>query len=569
MLRIPLLIVLTLITSPVRILVTCLRWLQRRKRAVVKWTVGGERRPMDPAAYERMLGTLAAIAADSKVMGVQVEVRSLRFGWSQLYEIHAAIQRVAASGTRVEAYLTSAGDRELLLASAADHIAMPPPAELYLTGIASSVRFYGSALHQIGVEADLESAGAYKSFGESYTRSAPTPENREAMDYLLDELHENWLSTLAHHRSITKPVLNEALRAAPLSAEDAVERGLIDAARYPDEEWVSWEERLGGEARQVSFGSYGRLHRLLGKRPWVRKRKALVAVVHLDGPVVERREQMPRSGRVIASDDVVPVLEELTENEQIKAVVLAVNSPGGSALASDLIARTVVALKQKKPVLASMGNVAASGGYYISAQADEIWAHKATITGSIGVVGGKVVFGRALGKVGIHSSWMGPAPDPGLLAPNARFDPEQRRRFRASLRRVYDRFIAIVAQGRGKTPEEVEPVAQGRVWTGTQATEHGLVDNLGTLDDALRAAAIRAELDPDRIKRIPLRFEPPKFGALSQFMRAGTQNPIDMLVGLSGADGVHLQLIHSCPGEALALEPTVLDSEVWAGWLSP
>ena len=569
MVRIPLLMLLTLLASPVRILVTGLIWLQRRKHAVVTWTIGGERRSVDPAAFEKTLDTLRFISEDPKIAGLHIEIRALRLGWSQLYEVHAAILSVAQSGKRVTAYLTSGSDREILLASAADHITMPPPAEIYLTGVASSVRFYGSALKRLGVEADLESAGAYKSFGEAYTRSAPTSENREAMDHLLGDLHMNWLDTLSQGRSIERAQIDDALRSAPLSSEDAVQRGLIDFARYPDQDWEDWEAHLGGEPRKISFGAFGRLRRWLVKLPMVRKKKSIVAVVHLDGPVVERREQMPRSGRVIASDDVVPVLEELTDNEYIKAVVLAVNSPGGSALASDLIARSVVALREKKPVLASMGNVAASGGYYISAEAHEIWAHKATITGSIGVVGGKVVTGAALGKLGIHSSWMGPAPDPGLLASDTRFGPEQRRRFRASLRRVYDRFIAIVASGRGKSIDEIEPVAQGRVWTGSQAIHNGLVDSLGTQKDAVRAAAIRAALDPERIKTVAVRFDPPKFGALSQFMRAEVPTPIDMAIGFAGPDALSLQLIHGCTGDALALEPSVLDSEVWTGWLSP
>jgi len=524
---------------------------------------------MEPAAFEKTLDTLDAIAKDPKIQGLRIEVRSLRLGWSQLYLLHAALRSVAESGTRVEAYLTSGGDRELLLASATHHISMPPPAELYMTGVASSVRFYGDALDRLGVQADLESAGAYKSFGESYTRSSPTPENREAMDHLLEDLHSNWLQTLSNGRGRTVEEVASALNASPISADDAVNRGLIDVARYPDEDWAAWETQLDGEPRRVSFQSFGRLRRILNKLPRLSRRKKLVAVVHLDGPVVERREQMPRSGRVIASDDVVPVLEELTDNDQVKAVVLAVNSPGGSALASDLIARTVIALKEKKPVIAAMGNVAASGGYYISAPAHEIWAHKATITGSIGVVGGKVVLGAALAKLGVHNSWMGPAPDPGLLTPHAKFDSDQRRRFRTSLRRVYDRFIDIVATGREKSVEDIEPVAQGRVWTGTQALENGLVDALGGLQDAVSAAAVRAELDPERIKTIPVRFDPPKFGAVSQLMRTSLIDPQELLMHVSGVDGLPIQMLQSCPGEALALEPSVLDSDTWSGWLSP
>jgi len=563
------LLFLALLTSPLRILVTCLFWLKRRGRSVVTWTVGGERRPMEPQVFEKTIDTLQSIAEDPRIAGLRFEIRPLRLGWSQLYRLKTALDGVAQSGTRVEAVLTHGGGRELLLASAAHRISMPPPGELYLTGVATSVRFFGDGLAKLGVEADLESAGAYKSFGEAYTRSHPTPENREAMEHLLGGLHEHWMDVLCAGRKLERAALDAALRASPISASDAVERGLIDAAAYADEDWDALEEALGGSPREVTLKSYGRLARVLKKMPRLSRKKKLIAVIHLDGPVVERREQMARSGRVIASDDVVPILEEMAENDRIQAVVMAVNSPGGSALASDLIARSVAALADKKPVVASMGNVAASGGYYISAKAHEIWAHRATITGSIGVVGGKVVVGGALAKVGVHSTWMGPAPDPGLLTPHARFDPEQRRRFRASLRRVYDRFIGIVAAGRDKTSEEVEAVAQGRVWTGVQAVENGLVDQLGTTDDAVKSAAARAEIAPDRFKIVPIRFEPPKFAAVSQLVGSRVMTPDRMASQLIGLDSLALQMVYSSPVEPLALESWVLDEGAWAGWGSP
>ena len=570
MLRIPVLLFLTLLTSPVRILVTCLFWLKRRKRSVVTWTVGGGRRPMEPKVFDNTLDTLDCVAQDPRIAGLRIEIRSLRLGWSQLYRLQAAIAGVAQSGTRVEAVLSSGGGRELLLASAAHRISMPPPGELYLAGVATPVRFYGDALASIGVEADLESAGAYKSFGEAYTRSHPTPENREAMEHLLEGLHGYWKDVLCEGRGLGEAEFEKALVASPISAADAVERGLIDAASYPDEDQDGWEELLGGPPREVPLASYGRLSRILRKLPKLARRRTQVAVVHLDGPVVERREQMPRSGRVIASDDVVPVLDDLAENERIEAVVMAVNSPGGSALASDLIARSVSALAEKKPVVAAMGNVAASGGYYISAKAHEIWAHRATITGSIGVVGGKIVLGGALARVGVHNTWMGPAPDPGLLTPHARFSVDQRRRFRASLKRVYERFCGIVAEGRGKSPEEVEAVAQGRVWTGTQAVENGLVDQLGSVEDALRSAAARAEIDPERIKSVPIRFEPPKFGAVSQLVGSQIGLGFDSgMVRQLGGDSLALQMIYSAPAEPLALESWVLDEGAWSGWGSP
>ena len=287
----------------------------------------------------------------------------------------------------------------------------------------------------------------------------------------------------------------------------------------------------------------------------------------MEGPVVERRAQMRRSGRLIASDDVIPVLEELADNDSIKAVVLTVNSPGGSALASDLIARSVAFLGERKPVIASMGNVAASGGYYISAKAKEIFAHPATITGSIGVVGGKVVIGPALAKLGVHHSWLGPAPDPGMMSGAAPFDSGQRARFRASLRRVYDRFLQVVATGRGREVEDIEPFAQGRVWTGTQALDNGLVDTLGNEAAAIKRAAELADAQEQRVKLLPIRFDPPKFGMVSSMLQSQSVSASDLIVNSAGVHGLMLQILQGSAGVPLAFVPSVLDDCSWESWL--
>ena len=262
----------------------------------------------------------------------------------------------------------------------------------------------------------------------------------------------------------------------------------------------------------------------------------------------------------------VPVLDELAEQDQFDAVVISVNSPGGSALASDLIARSVAALAARKPVVAVMGNVAASGGYYISAKAHEIFAHPATITGSIGVVGGKVVLGRALARLGVHTTWMGPAPDPGMMTPEAPFHDDQRRRFRLSLKRVYDRFIQVVATGRGVEPEDIEPVAQGRVWTGSQAVDNGLVDTLGVISDAVQRAAELAEISSGRVKPVPFRFEPPKFAMFSQMVGARGVSLADVAGLAVGGDAVLLQALHASPSMPLAIVPVVADQGAWAAW---
>ncbi|MEC8194515.1 MAG: signal peptide peptidase SppA, partial [Myxococcota bacterium] len=264
--------------------------------------------------------------------------------------------------------------------------------------------------------------------------------------------------------------------------------------------------------------------------------------------------------------EVVDTIDRLAEQDSVKAVVLAVNSPGGSALASDLIARSVQALDDRKPVVAVMGNVAASGGYYISAVAREIVAHPATITGSIGVVGGKVVLGKALARLGIHTTWMGPAPDPGLLSPEAPFSPDQRIRFRASLKRVYRRFIDVVAKGRGLDIDAVESVAQGRVWTGTQALDRGLVDRLGSLSLGIERAAALAELGDGRIKTVPVRFNPPAFAVVNQLMGAQAASIDARVASMAGADGLLVHALAIDAGKPLMMLPTVLDQGAWRTW---
>ncbi len=516
---------------------------------------------MDTKAFRRALEALRRLGRDQRVQSLRIDVRSVDLGLSQLHTLQAAIGEVRRSGTFVEVYLSSSTDAGLLLSTAASSVVMSPGAELILTGHARPVRFYGKALAAMGVTVDLESAGAYKSFGEVYTRPLPTPQNREATDALLGDLHRQWLETVAAGRSTPVERLQDALASSPLSANEAKELGLIDRVGYERACWDAWEERFGRTPVVVGFERYARVMRWLELMPRLRRRRKNVTVLHLEGPVVERRGQMPRGGPMITSDDVVPVLDDLIKDDRVDGVVLSINSPGGSALASDLIAERVRALNAVKPVVASMGNIAASGGYYIAAPTREIWAHPATVTGSIGVVGGKVVLGPALARLGIQTTWMGPGSDPGMMSPDAPFSPSQRGRFRASLTRVYSRFIDVVAQGRGLTPDEVEPVAQGRVWTGQQALEHRLVDRMGSLEGAVARVAELASGRPDAVRVRSYWFNPPRLGALTQALSARSTTSRGLVNWVLGADDLALEMVYSGPLEPLALS---VDAVGWS-----
>jgi protease-4 len=349
----------------------------------------------------------------------------------------------------------------------------------------------------------------------------------------------------------------DALGAGPLSAEAALARGLIDVVAYRDQLEEQLEAQMGGKLRRVPLGSYARWSRWLADRPRIQRGEPAVAVVHMEGPIVQGGGvAMGRRGARVVADDVIPVLDALAEDTSIGAVVLRISSPGGSAVASDLIARSVQRLTRSKPVVASFGDVSASGGYYLSAPATEIVAHPGSITGSIGVVGGKLVVGPALGRMGVHIGNIQVGPGVGMFSPWRPFDADERDRYRATLQRIYARFLAVVAAGRKQPVEAIEEVAAGRVWTGRQAMEHGLVDRLGGVDVAIDVARTRASLSA-RGAVHHLRVGAGPIAALTGFLTQA----IAAEVGLEAPRGLGLWLgwLRRAPGTALTLLPWGLD----------
>jgi protease-4 len=419
--------------------------------------------------------------------------------------------------------------------------------------------YYGPALERVGVEADLVAVGRFKTFGEPYLRGHPSKANREQLTELLSDLQNQIVELVAEGRGLQVPSLLDLLGTAPLSADEALAEGLVDAVQYPDASSAAAMELLGTGFRVVPAGVYAsirgwqkRLSLIIGPRP-------TVAVVHLSGPIVQGQDG-GGSGTRIDSDDVVPVLRNLASDDDIRGVVLSVNSPGGSALASDLIARAVQQLGTVKPVVAVFGDVSASGGYYLSAPASEIIARDGTVTGSIGVVGGKVVVGRALARLGIHSESVEVGPDSGFLGPFEAFDHGQRRRFQASLQRAYTRFLNIVSAGRKRPVRAIEPFAGGRVWTGRQALERGLVDRLGGLALGVERVALKASLPADEVHLAHVHFKPSRLQALSRLAQRGVRGVIQdafeaSLLERMGAGGQIIRQAWTRPHEPLAVLP--------------
>jgi protease-4 len=533
-------------------------WILGRRGVVeVELTNDGPRgRTLE--AHIAQLVALRRVAETPDVRAVLVRIRSPRLGWAMAQELQQELAGIRSAGKLLTVYMEVAGNLEMYLAAPADRIWMAPASELALVGVGARLTFFGGAFERVGVAADIESAGAYKSFGESYTRSYPTPANREAVSAVVVDLHEQLVAGILAWRKIPPEAVALAMEEAPIPAEQAKALGLVDDLAFPDQVHAALDDLLGGEQKAVPLQ---RVIRWLNFERWlerVGRRRERVAVVHLEGAVTHGVEPQAGSGARIEAERVVPALQALRDDLRVKAVVLYVDSPGGSALASDLIAREVVRLQEAKPVISVFGNVAASGGYYIAAPSAELIAQDGTLTGSIGVVGGKLVFGDAASRLGVSTEAVTAGPNATLFSPWEPFTPEQRARFRQSLRRIYDRFVAVVAAGRKRPKDAIEAVAQGRVWTGRQALEHGLVDRIGGLDLGIQRARELAGF-AGAVSTVHVRFPPPRFRLLSSLLASqGSASGIEPWVAARlgrAADAWMLIVRH--PAEPLAMFPWI------------
>lgn len=419
--------------------------------------------------------------------------------WARWEELRGAIQRVRAEGREVAVVLVgSPGNGALLAASAASVVLVHPAAEVRLVGPSITSWHGAGLLDALGIDVQVARRGAYKSGAETLTTTAPSDAERAQREALLADWSDVLVRALATGRARPEAEVRTWIDHGPMSAQDAVQLGLADATAYPDQARRVLEERLGGRVRLVD----------LQKRPEARtswEAPQQIAVVYVEGAIVRGRssEGGLLGSRTSGAETIAKQLDAAAEDPAIRAVVLRVDSPGGSAVASDEIARAVARVKAAgKPVVASFGGVAASGGYYVAAGADAIWAEPTTVTGSIGVLATKVSFGRLLDRIGVGTSADGVGRHATIDSPTQPWDPVQAARAQALVDQTYARFVAHVAAGRRLTPEAVDAVAQGRVWSGLDAREQGLVDELGGLLDALEDARRRARIPP----RLPVTY---------------------------------------------------------------
>lgn len=473
------------------------------------------------SSVEQLHRLVDELVKDRKLQGVVVRVQSAPSGWAVQQSVRELLQRLRAAHKRVVVHLSGGSISEYYIACAADSVVVDEAGPLQLTGVAARSVFWADALGKIGVRAQAEYRGKYKSFAETFTRSDMSEAHREAVDAILDHIDAELREAVAAGRGVDAEQAAAMITGGPYMARAAVDAGLADAVLYWDEV-PAW---LGDDKTRLATAKRWRRARLrpLRWRPLVPRRK--VRVISLHGAIVTGEgAEFPR--RLLGSRAAERALDRARKDRRTAAVVLHIDSRGGSAHASDLIWRSVVRLVRKKPVVAYFDNVAASGGYYLACASTKIVAQPLTLTGSIGVVGGKLDLSGLYKKLGLNAVMLTRGEAAAMGYPSRGYSEEERRRLRLEIDALYDQFLRKVAEGRDLSLEQADDVARGRVWVGRDAAERGLVDELGGAERAIELAKELGRKRPGQtLDTVDVAVSPKRTGLLSHRLVAQVALP--------------------------------------------
>jgi protease IV len=465
-----------------------------------------------------LLARLDKAAGDKDVKGVVLRINGPALGWGKLGELRQAIERVRSKDKKVYAWLDTVTNMDYLLAASCDEIIMPESGMVMLVGLRAEVTFYKNLLDMLDVKADMLRVGEFKSAAEPFTRTSMSDEFRQEMEAMLDDYYAQIVESIAQGRDLDPEKVKAAIDSGPHTPEAAKKLGLIDHIAYEDQldslltngrdnTELDLTERYGKKKLDTDFsgftGMMKMMNLLMGIEPQQRSsRNPKIAVIYASGMIMTGESEPTLFGgaEVLGSETFIKAVEKARDDKTVKAIVVRVDSPGGSALASDLMWRALEqAQADGKPVFVSMGDVAASGGYYISMGAKRIFAQPGTLTGSIGVVGGKFGLDGLFQKVGITTEVISRGQNSGILSLTEGFSESERQAMMKLLQDIYAKFTRKAAEGREMKLEALEKLARGRVWTGSMAVKNGLVDELGTLEDAI-AYAIKDAKDRGAIE---------------------------------------------------------------------
>jgi protease-4 len=459
-------------------------------------------------SFTSLLTQLRKAKVDSRIGAVLLDVRFPQIGWGKADELRDAIIDLKQSGKPVYAYMEIGSNKEYYIASAADKVFLPPTGDLYINGFAANVMFYRGTLDKIGVEPEFIQIGPkYKNAPDQYTRKDMGEGHREVTNSILDSYLDRYTKLVAESRKKTPEDVRALIDDAPYNAVKAKALGLIDETLYRDQVDEELKKQLGYKEGDKLRTLSGSDYRDIRADSLGLNNGQSVAVIYASGPIVGGRSSDGTFGgtQTTGSDTVVEAINDAAADDSIKAIILRVDSPGGSALASDLMWHAIENAKaRKKPVVVSMSDYAASGGYYISCNADKIVAQPNTLTGSIGMFTGKMNVKGLYTWLGISNEYILKGKNAGLFRETEKWSESERAKMVESANTVYyENFLPKVAKGRNMTTEAVDAIGQGHVWTGTQGKARGLVDEIGGLEKAIEIAKQLANLPADRdVKRV-------------------------------------------------------------------
>jgi len=464
-----------------------------------------------------LVGRMRAIQRDPTAKAVVITFDGVAAGWATLQELRGEILLLKKAGKKVFAYMVSGTGRDYFVASAADKIYVDPAGGLRVVGMAGTTIYFKGVFDQIGVSPQFEKIAEYKSAPEQFTEVSPTPTAAKMTTELFDSLWDQWLTQVANGRKLTKDELKALIDQGPFTAGDlTANKKLVDAVAPPD------------KISQLVTAEIGRILPVAGARPerpdrWTRPQ---IAVIYVEGDITDGPSKtVPFLGKMAGGETLIGAIAAARANPNIGAIILRIDSPGGSALASELVAREVFATRGVKPILCSMSDLAASGGYFIAAGCDVIYAEPMTITGSIGIFYGKFDISGLLAKLGVttNTNKRGKRADAESMFRS--YTAEERKHLQDSLRYMYGRFLGAVAEGRGMKKAEVDAVGRGHVYTGEQAMPIKLINKYGGLGDVIDEAKRLMKLAPHaKVQLVELPNLPSSlFGPLGRFIGANAQ----------------------------------------------
>jgi len=478
-------------------------WLQRKNNFLVL-KLSGEIKEEPKRAFffgpkEKSLLELVSLIQQAKkdktIKGMILRIDPLEVGWAKLQEIREAILDFKEDGKRVLCFMEMGGNKEYYLASTADKIVMFPSGYLDLSGMSAEVTFIKKTLEKLGIKAELEHIGDYKTASDLVTREKMSEAHKDVVNSLLDDLYEQMTNDISKSRGLSSKELKEKIDSGPFTASEAFKAKLVDTLEYYDNVEKIAEKMIVQKPHKVDYKEYSQ--RTYYRYSWSIPPK--IAVIFASGFINSgESEDNFLLGKIMGSETIAEAIKKAGEDKSIKAIVFRVDSPGGSGLASDVILREIKNTKGKKPIIVSMSDVAASGGYLISCGADTILAMPATYTGSIGAISGKFDLSGLYNKIGFTHETVKRGKHADIYTSFRGFTPEEREIVKRQLKEGYDDFVHKVAEGRRMKDLSVDSIAQGRVWTGNQGKDNGLVDELGGLKLALEIAKKKAGIAEDQ-----------------------------------------------------------------------